>query len=428
MEPTTVLGGLILRPSLIPMATRYFRVSDFSGDNRKVFEALVAMHERGDPIDAALIADKSGVATKTVGSMIAEVEAPSHVETYIVTLWNDVITRHMNNLLDEMKSAAKANAEPAQKMRLWQEALGKLQARMTTEFPQMEDPAEILRRMRSWSCRTGIAPYDKLFRVPSGGLSTIVGNPNSGKTTMALQIALTNAKESVPVHLFLAESEMIEAQLTFLSQTKAIKASFANRLRYDQYARTPENLQVIHEAWEKELKGLPIYVYSVQGSTLDEVIARAEPIQDSVIILDHIYAFVWQGDSQAQAYANFARGFAGTRRIATQGNNVVIVFNQYTKGEQTQKDAWRNAEAGFGGAAQLNMSALKLNLRMDKAISTPGRVGVRTIVVKSKVNLVVDETGNPVNPNWQETLHYIDLRHRLIVSSSGVGYENTKHP
>ena len=250
----------------------------------------------------------------------------------------------------------------------------------------------------------------------------LAGNPNSGKTTMALQVALENAKAGIPVHVFLAESEEIEAQLSFLSMDGAIRASFANKLRYDPAMRTESHLAEIREKWDELIAKLPIYVYSVQGANMDTVLEMAGPIQDSIVIIDHIYAFVWQGENQNQAYANFARGFSGTRQIAFNGNNVVVVFNQYTKGEQTDNNAWRNPESGFGGAAQLNMSATKLNLYADPALRTPGSIGVMTKVVKTKAMLVVDDRGVPVNPNGQETIHYIDLKYRKIVEGPGVSY------
>ena len=252
----------------------------------------------------------------------------------------------------------------------------------------------------------------------------MVGNPNSGKTTLAFHMSLFNATQNPNLrnretHLFMAESDILEAQLAFLTMTRRITAREANDLRYKNDARTPANIDRVRGLWDETLSTMPLYVYSLEGRNMEDVISLASGVHQGLVIIDHIYAFVWQSEDMRRNLAvEYAKGFSAARRVATDNNNVVVVFNQYTKAEQTDEAVWRNPESGFGGAAQLNMSGFKLNLKTDPALNTPTQVCVQSLCVKSKVSLVEatrpDGSFYTVDPNWKEMVHFIDKAYRRI--------------
>jgi len=77
------VAALILTPVLVPEAAGIITGGDFHGPReRRLFDALVDLTRRGEPVDVATVAIQAGVERRLVDDIVATCPASSHAVTY----------------------------------------------------------------------------------------------------------------------------------------------------------------------------------------------------------------------------------------------------------------------------------------------------------------------------------------------------------
>jgi replicative DNA helicase len=174
---------------------------------------------------------------------------------------------------------------------------------------------------------TGFPTIDKVTNgLQNGQLIVITATPKTGKSTVALQVALNIHENSKVVPMFYSfEMSNREQEDRF----DAMKA----RISYQRFitgTNTPEEEQryftVVNQGLRRR-KGFWL-VDSASGATLSGVVAKLQQHRPSILFIDGMYLMIDEQTGEAntpQALTNLTRGF---KRLAQKFNIPIVITTQ----------------------------------------------------------------------------------------------------
>jgi len=426
-----VIGALLFDPAQVTNVVRYVKASDFYLEKHQwMFTAILNAISQGNPdvITVSSELDKDGK-LEAVGGVEAVMEfvnsTPSapHAAHYAKIVLTESINRQIIELSEQMIDIGydkqKALDDKLQELRV---KLSEIQHNATRDnIHAVQNPADEIAGLSTWSTALGIKPFDKLLRFVSGKIHIIVGSPNSGKTTIGIQSALWNAKHGIESHVLLAETDTIDARSLVLSSHMRVPAWLLSNMQYDPNSRTQDKIDYIRREWDNTIpKNLPLYLHDMRSRTPTNVIARLESIHDAFVIIDHAYAFIYQSEKMLpNDWKMFITFFKDIEQVAIRNRLVAVVFNQFTKSGVSD---WENPHSMFGGAGGHNIACTQINMKRDNTVSIGNKwAGVDAVVTKAKAKLVSKQLPSgevvTVNPEGERFTYYINLPYRAIFGS-----------
>jgi len=251
----------------------------------------------------------------------------------------------------------------------------------------------------------------------------VLGDPGSGKTTLAIQSAYENAMYNVPAYVLMAETDVVDAALSVLAQTmKETPAHVLSRIQYDPTQRKNEIIdKYIDTPWKEHIpEGLPLYLADLQGCGVDHALSVVASIRNAYVVVDHAFAFVHQGvqDDNVKSWDRYLYFYKKLAALAVRNNLVVVVMNQYTK---TGMEDWRSPHAGYGGVSSHAIACSQINLHNDPERNFSHYTCVQFVITKVKARLVTElndfNREVSVDPVGKEGAYYINTRWREISST-----------
>lgn len=285
-------------------------------------------------------------------------------------------------------------------------------------FVQLNNPIDALKQRSGWYTDTGIPGLDAITRFFSREVTLISGDPNSGKTTMAIDIATHVALSGEhPVYVIMVENTPDEWALALLNHTLVVSAIETARIANSPQPNR-ETLEKLSELWQTMYNGIPIYARVVRGGLeeLKRIAASIPP--NSVLIIDHLFAILNQRTDVAQrkehetmnAIMTFLDG------LASEKNAVVIAFNQFTKQGREGKD--RGADSTYGGSGPANIAKQVLTLQSEPFQPNSPVKPIECVIHKAKQRVLADENGNPIDPVGKKCSLWLDVHFRTFQNPS----------
>src|SRR3569833_148792 len=247
----SVLGGVLIKPSAFDEVATALQVDDFFLPvHREIFDALLAIDTRRQPLDGIAVADE-----RRVRGMIARLEGG---EAYLLTLSNSVPTA------ENINHYARLVKEKATLRRLIA-ACAEIQSRAYGDFGQFEellDEAETQvfkvaqqNRRETYSAApdimeevlhnievraaerkavTGVPTgFTKLDELTAGlqreNLIIVAARPGGGKTSWAINVAVHAAMRKIPVLIFSLEMSKYELMERMLAAEARIDSGKIKR-------------------------------------------------------------------------------------------------------------------------------------------------------------------------------------------------------
>lgn len=415
-----LVGLAISEPSYaIPRAKAVGMITeDLQGpENRKIWRVLEEMWENEVSIDPATVKAKTGLDGYI--DDLANLSGPVDADTYAKIIVDEAITREQLGLAERIRGLVKREGTGTVLSELQSEVdrLSGRYARMAS--PYTNNPADELEGTDGWSTATGLPFLDRLIRLTSGGLHFLAGDPGSGKSTIVTHMLTHNALHGVPSAGILAESEPLDIKLAMLTQTQAVSAHFASRVRFDPVFRTKERIEKVRRLWQDNFSNLPLRIHQVKEGP-DSVISLINSITEpSLVCIDHAFAVISQSSIRADGkeHQSFMRFFSAIDRAAKRNNHVVVMVNQYTKAGREGEE--RGPDAEYGGSGIQNIATSMIHLMQPQAeISTA--VGYRKMkftIPKCRAMLVADQYGNPIDPVQRTSdipgRFYLNVKYRI---------------
>jgi replicative DNA helicase len=295
----SVLGGVLIKPSSFDEVATSLQVDDFFlPAHREIFEAMLAIDKRRQPLDVIAVADE----LRTRG-MIARLEGG---ETYLLTLSNSVPTAenvgHYARLVKEKATLRRLIAACAEIQSRAYGDFGEFEAFLDEVETQVFKVAQQNRResyaavgdlmeevLHNIEVRaaerkavTGVPTgFTKLDEITAGlqreNLIIVAARPGGGKTSWAVNVAVHAAMRKIPVLIFSLEMSKYELMERMLAAEARIDSGRLKRgfLEYSDWKNK------IHPA-SKSLAEAPILIDDSSAISIMEIRAKARRFRGDV--------------------------------------------------------------------------------------------------------------------------------------------------
>jgi replicative DNA helicase len=357
-----VLGSMLLDNQTIADIAQVLHREDFySPDHQIVYEAMVGLFDRGQPVDIVLLAEalrQSGDLERVGGqafliSILENVPSAANAEHYAGIVRQAALRRHLIHACTEiMRTSYDASIDT-------DALLDKAQAEVFTVtqgdcFSEATAVQDILERIFEdiESFRenriTGIRTYfhdldDLTCGLQPSELIIIAGRPSMGKTTLALNIASRvamggwhppNKEEAKPVLVFSLEmSKPVIARNMLCGYVKVD----AHRLRRGLLPREEINALTTRGG---ELYEAPIYIDDTPGLSLRDLRTRSRRLKMKVkdlalIVVDYLQLMEERtAENRQQEISTISRGLKG---LARELNIPVIAISQLSRATEARE-------------------------------------------------------------------------------------------
>lgn len=170
---------------------------------------------------------------------------------------------------------------------------------------------------------TGLTDLDRLTDgCHKGEMIVIAGFPSTGKTALAVNIAIGNALAKIPVAIFSAE--MRPVQIVVRSLCAEARVNY-HKLKGDEQAQQKLMPQVVN------ISKSPIYIESAHGMTIGQVMATARRLKQQhdiqMIVVDYIQLLQGVGDNREQQVSSISKG---CKAMALELDLPVLALSQLT--------------------------------------------------------------------------------------------------
>jgi replicative DNA helicase len=369
----SVLGSMILNNDTVDVVVPILGADDFaSAAHRKIFEAILAVHEQQRAVDLITLPDelKRRADLETVGgltylSSLAEaVPAPGNVEHYAQIVREKSVQR---NLLIAAREISDSVARGDSRSReLLDEAEAKIfhiaevgaQTNVTPFKDVLKSAFEMIDRGREGMVSglgTGFADLDEYTSgLQSGELIIVAGRPSMGKTSFALNIVQhVGVQLGLPVVIF--SLEMSKEQLARNMLCSHLKLD-SQRLRRGRLTSEEREQLPIHVG---ALMEAPIFIDDSAALNTFEIRAKVRRLKRSkglrLAVIDYLQ--LMQGsehiDSREQQIAAISRSLKG---LAREMQIPVIAVAQLNR-QAEQRDDHRPRMADLRESGSLEQDA-----------------------------------------------------------------------
>jgi replicative DNA helicase len=355
---TALLGGLLLDPESAGTVIPLVQPDDFySGPNRRLYDVIRALFDRGDPADPLLVLREcerlqilEGVGGREyIASLAGAVESAANVEHYARLVREKSIARGLIRATTDLQRAAyDAEGRGDELLELAEHTIFELSR--TKDMGTASSVRSLLEEtFRELDKRDGVSSgiptgYHQLDDLSAGlhagELIIIAGRPSMGKTTFALNVAYNVAvKSKVGVAIFSLEMSRQQITKNILcahAKVEAHKLRGGRFLDDAEFARLTEAAGPLYEA--------PLYIDDTPGLSTTALRAKARRLKQKhdigLIVIDYLQLMEAMGasknvDSRQQEISYISRSLKG---IARELSVPVIALSQLNRAADSRED------------------------------------------------------------------------------------------
>jgi replicative DNA helicase len=334
-----LLGALMINSQAIYEVSDTATVDSFyAGKHRTIYDAMLSLHSKGEPIDVVTVAGKlkeRKLLTDVGGAsylseLVGNAASPGSARHYA----QSVQAKHILRML--IDAASKIGELGFQEDRAIEQVLDEAQTHIfsVTQTPTLRTFAAIKEELTGvWERLEHLQKHAGSIRgVPSGfpnldnllagfqksDLIILAARPSVGKTALALDIARNAAvKHSVPVGIFsleMSSQQLVDRMLASQAGIDAWKLRTGKISTDEEYERLQTGIEQLSEA--------PIYIDDKPGSTIlsmRSVARRLKMEKDlGLIIVDYLQLIIptssRANDSTVQQVTEISRALKGMAR------------------------------------------------------------------------------------------------------------------
>ncbi|MFH0979544.1 MAG: replicative DNA helicase [Candidatus Roizmanbacteria bacterium] len=290
----SVLGAILIDSGAINLVAEFLKKEHFyTLEHQLIYSAMLTLFEKQQPIDVVTIQDelKKTDSLKKIGGksylsdLINTVPTSAYIEHYGTIVKNHFVKRRLIDLSSRM--VEKAFDEKGDVKKLIDEAEVEIfalaQQHLHRDFIELKEVlAESFERLEEFMKRgthlrgvpTGFADLDtRLAGMQDSNLLILASRPGIGKTTLALNIALSVAtKDKLPVGFFsleMSKEELVDRLLVGQADIDAWRLK-TGRLSDDDYKKLTEAMGELSEA--------PIFIDDTPGASILEMRTKARKL------------------------------------------------------------------------------------------------------------------------------------------------------
>ena len=403
-----LLGALLLNQNAMYEAADVVGVDSFySGKHRTIYDAMLSLYAKGEPIDVVTVSSKlkerkqlADIGGSAYLSEIAGTAAsPGSARHYAEGVQTKFILR---SLID---AASKIGELGFQEDRDIEEVLDEAQAAVfsVTQAPMLrsfstikEELTEAWERLEhlqkhSGSIRgipTGFPQLDNLLAgLQKSDLVILAARPSMGKTALALDIARQTAtKHGTPVGIFsleMSSQQLVDRMLAAQAGVNSWRLRTGKISKDDEYERLQEGIASLSEA--------PIYIDDKPSSTVLTMrsVARRLKMEKSLglVIVDYLQLITpthaRAGDSLVQQVTEVSRSL---KAMARELDVPVLALSQLSRAVETRRGRPRLSDLRDSGSIEQDADVVMFIHREDKMTDNSDRPGIAEILIEKHRN------------------------------------------
>lgn len=395
-----VLGAMLVRPAAIDDVTDMLRGADYYRPNHQtIHEAIVALHQRGEPVDMVTVASeltKRGELERAGGApylhtLASEVPLPGAATRYAQLVLDKALARRLADAghgVVQLALEAEDTAQAAEDARQLVDAAAS-QARTQDGGASAGDALDGALDWLETEPVGADTPWpdvnDRTNGLLAGSMVTVAARPGHGKSLVCKDVGLFTAMQGKPVHIATLEMTRNEYLTRILSGLAGV--SLSNMLKRQMSDR---EWQMVAEASEK-VRDLPLYLDDREAQTMAQIRAGARATQRrygrqlGMIGIDYAQ-LIKPRDVRLPRQEQVAEISRQTKLLAKEFECPVLLLAQLNRGNTTRTDPTpMPSDLRESGALEQDSDQVWLLHRPDQYAGGEDRMGeVELIVGKNR--------------------------------------------
>ena len=415
-----LLGALMLNQQAMYEVADVVSVDSFyAGKHRLIFDAMLSLYSKGEPIDVVTVSAKlkerkqlqevGGAAY--LSEVVGAAASPGSARDYAESVQTKFVLR---SLID---AAAKINDLGFQEDREIEVLLDEAQAAIfsVSQAPMLRSFTAIKEELaEAWERLEHLQKHESTLRgVPTGypqldsllaglqksDLILLAARPSMGKTALALDIArLSATKHGTAVGIFsleMSSQQLVDRMLAAQAGVNAWRLRTGRIKKEDEFARLQEGMGVLAEA--------PIYIDDKPSSTVLSMrsVARRLKMERGLglVIIDYLQLITpihaRATDSMVQQVTEISRSL---KAMARELDVPVLALSQLSRAVEQRRGRPRLSDLRDSGSLEQDSDVVMFIHREDKMSDNTDRPGVAEILIEKhrngptgKIELFFDE-------------------------------------
>ena len=403
-----LLGALLLNQSAMYEVADTVGVDSFyAGKHRVIYDAMLSLYTKGEPIDVVTISGKlkerkqltevGGAAY--LGELANAAASPGSARHYAQGVQTKFVLR---SLID---AAAKIGELGFQEDRDIESVLDEAQSAVfsVTNSPMLQTFTAIKDELsEAWERLEHLQKHTGSMRgVPTGfpqldnmlaglqksDLVILAARPSMGKTALALDIARQTAtKHKTAVGIFsleMSSQQLVDRMLAAQAGVNSWRLRTGKISKDDEYRRLQEGIATLSDA--------PIYIDDKPGTTvlsMRSVARRLKMERDlGLIIVDYLQLItptnIRSNDSMVQQVTEISRALKG---MARELDVPVLALSQLSRAVETRRARPRLSDLRDSGSIEQDADVVMFIHREDKMSGNSDRPGIAEILIEKHRN------------------------------------------
>ncbi|TSC85957.1 MAG: replicative DNA helicase [Parcubacteria group bacterium Gr01-1014_8] len=403
-----LLGALMLSQNSIYEVADVVTIESFyAGKHREIFDAMLALHAKGEPIDLVTVSGKLKERQKLqdigggsyLSELVASAASPGSARHYAESVQTKFVLR---TLID---AAAKIGELGFQEDREIEEILDEAQAAVFTvsNAPSLRNFTTIKESLtEAWERLEHLQKHESALRgIPTGfpqldnllaglqksDLIILAARPSMGKTALALDMArLTATKHQTAVGIFsleMSSQQLVDRMLAAEARVDSWQLRTGKIRKDEDFGRLQEAMSRLSEA--------PIYIDDKASSTVLGMrsIARRLKMEKSLglIIVDYLQLITpgasRGSDSLVQQITEISRSL---KAMARELDVPVLALSQLSRAVEQRRGRPRLSDLRDSGSIEQDADVVMFIHREDKMSDNTDRPGIAEILVEKHRN------------------------------------------
>jgi replicative DNA helicase len=401
----TVLGALMLdKDAIIKVADMITPEDFYTSAHNLIFEAMISLYEKSDPIDVLSISnkleeenhiDEIGGATY-LASLVSGIASASNITYYAKIIQKKAILRRLITAAADINDLAYNESEDIEKVLddAEQTIFGISQKSLKQEFTPIKtilgdafDRLDELHRNKGEmrGVPTGFLDLDELLSgLQKSDLIILAARPSVGKTSLALDIARQAATLSnTPVGIFSLEmsaDQLVDRMIAAEGNVDLWRLRTGN-LKESDFAQINDTMGKLSEA--------PIFIDDTSSANIMEMRTMARRLQAEhdlgLIIIDYLQLMEGRSnESRVQEISEISRGL---KMLAKELNIPILALSQLSRAVESRPDQRpKLSDLRESGSIEQDADVVMFIYREDRVNPDTENKGIAEIIVAKHRN------------------------------------------
>lgn len=403
-----LLGAIMLKPeSMHDVSVTVFPESFYADKHREIFDAMLAVFTKGNPIDLLSVTGKlkDRKALDRIGGasylteLIENVPAAGNAGYYAEVVQNKFVLRGLISAADDIAEIGFSNPEDvdealdAAEKKVYQVTQSPTAQKFTTIKSSLGEAWERLDHLHNTKdemrgVQTGFSALDNLLAgLQKSDLIILAARPSVGKTAFALDIARNAAcLYNVPVGIFsleMSDQQLVDRMLAAEAKVDAWK------LRTGKLS-TDHEFTLVQEAMGR-LSEAPIHIDDQPGNNILKMRSAARRLKNEhglgLIVVDYLQLMMPSGtrhhDSMVQQVTEISRSL---KIMARELDVPVLALSQLSRAVEQRGGKPRLSDLRDSGSIEQDADVVMFIHRDDKSNKESERPNIAEILVEKHRN------------------------------------------